>query len=54
MHNDPYHHEKLTTFWITSAVISCRLRTCSNRVLKGIFEPEMDKATRKWRRLHNK
>jgi hypothetical protein len=31
-----------------------RLRVFENRVLRRIFGPKRDKATREWRRLHNK
>jgi hypothetical protein len=30
-----------------------RLRMNGNRVLRRIFEPNWDKVTRKWRKLHN-
>jgi hypothetical protein len=30
-----------------------RLRVFKNRVLRRIFRPKRDEATREWRRLHN-
>ena len=30
-----------------------RLRVFENRVLRGIFGPQMDKVTGEWRKLHN-
>jgi hypothetical protein len=31
----------------------CRLRVFENRLLRGIFGPERDKVTGKWKRLQN-
>jgi hypothetical protein len=39
--------------WSLTLREECRLRVFENRVLRRIFGPKVDRATREWRRLHN-
>jgi len=50
------HHKKnilLQNVQVESLGPGCRLRVFENRVLRRIFEPERDKVTGEWRKLHN-
>jgi len=38
--------------WSLTLREECRLRVFENRVLRRIFGPKRDKATREWRKLH--